>query len=107
MSAPAQRIGILCILLFGILVPSWPQTTSISYKTKCAVCHGSSGLADTPEAKRLSVLPFSDPIVKAKTDSELIGIVQNGTGKMPSFKGKITDQEINNLIQFIRQVQNQ
>jgi mono/diheme cytochrome c family protein len=108
MRRTAARCTVLCTLLLGTGTPTWPQsaTPNISYKTKCEVCHGTAGLADTPEAKRLSVLPFTDPSVVAKTDSALIGIIQNGSGKMPPFDGKLSDQEINALIQFIRQVQN-
>jgi mono/diheme cytochrome c family protein len=107
MGVSAQRISILCILFVGINIPSRSQSTSISYGTKCEVCHGRTGLAETSAAKRLGVLPFTDASIVAKSDSTLIGIIQNGSGKMPSFKDKLTDQELSNLIQFIRQTQKQ
>lgn len=101
----ARSAGVLLVLLFGFGLSMDAQTESLSYKAKCEVCHGSAGLADTPQAKRLNVLPFTDPTVVAKSDTTLIGIIENGSGKMPAFKGKATDQEVNSFIQFIRQVQ--
>lgn len=87
---------------------AWSQVTaSLSYKAKCEICHGVSGHADTPQAKQLKVLPFTDPTVVADSDSTLIGIITSGSGKMPAFKGKVSDAEINSFIQFIRQLQNQ
>jgi len=102
-----RRVNVLIgVLLIGLANLGFSQTSTISYKTKCEVCHGTAGLADTPEAKHLHVLPFNDPSIVAKSDAELSATIQNGSGKMPSFKNRITDAELNNLIRYIRQVQN-
>jgi mono/diheme cytochrome c family protein len=105
MKTRVWRLGFFSVLFFCIEGMSWAQTATISYKTKCEVCHGATGLADTALAKRLNVLSFTDPTVVAKSDSALVGIIENGSGKMPAFTGKLTDQEISTLIQYIRQVQ--
>ena len=102
----ARRVRFLCIPLLGVGCFSWSQSVSISYKVKCEMCHGAAGLADTQQAKLLKVLPFTDPTVVSKSDTTLTGIIENGTGKMPAFKGKLTDNEITNLIRYVRQVQN-
>ena len=108
MNEPMQRTILISTLLFCIVPFASSQVaTSISYKAKCEMCHGTSGLADTPQAKQLKVLSFSDPIVVADSDSTLVGIITNGSGKMPAYKGKLSDAEINSFIQFIRKVQNQ
>lgn len=102
-----RRIVLISALPVCIGPLAWAQTTtSVSYKAKCEMCHGTTGLADTPQAKQLKVLPFTDATVVADSDSTLIGIITNGSGKMPAFKGKLSDAEINAFIQFIRQVQN-
>jgi mono/diheme cytochrome c family protein len=107
MRTRAWQTGFFLQLFFCIETLGWSQAAPLSYTAKCAVCHGSTGAADTATAQRFSVLAFTDPIVVAKSDSVLIGIIENGSGKMPAYKGKLTDQEINTLIEYIRQVQAQ
>jgi mono/diheme cytochrome c family protein len=105
MRTSTRVVALSCIPLFALSHVGKAQTQNISYKAKCEVCHGSTGLADTPTAKRMMVLPFTDPTIVAKSDSDIIGMIENGSGKMPAYKGKLTDQEINGYIQFMRQVQ--
>jgi mono/diheme cytochrome c family protein len=79
---------------------------SLSYRTKCAVCHGATGLGDTSAGKRLSVTSFQDPTVLAMPDATLENLIVSGSGKMPAYKGKLSDAEITSLIQYIRALQN-
>ena len=103
-----RRIALIFTLPFVTASFALSQVaTSVSYKAKCEMCHGASGLADTPQAKQFKALSFTDPTVIADSNSALIGIIINGSGKMPAYKGKLSDAEINSFIQFIRQVQSQ
>ena len=106
MRTSTRVVALVCIPLFALSHVGKAETRNISYKAKCEVCHGSTGLADTPTAKRMMVLPFTDPTVVAKSDSDIIGTIENGSGKMPAYKGKVSEQEINGYIQIIRQTQN-
>ena len=82
-----------------------PPAGSVDYQTKCQMCHGVSGLADTGPAKTLKVQPLNSATVEAKSDATLTGIIKSGSGKMPAFQGKLTDDEINNLVKYIHQLQ--
>lgn len=73
-----------------------------TYKAKCAMCHGAKGAADTPTAKMLKVLPLSSPEMKKLTDAEMITATTDGKGKMPAFKGKLTDPQIKEVVSYFR-----
>jgi len=75
------------------------------YKTKCAMCHGADGTGNTPVGKSMKVRSFkSDEDVKA-TDAKLIKDTTDGVGKMPAYKGKLTDAQIQDVVAYIRTLQ--
>lgn len=72
------------------------------YKSKCQVCHGEDGKGDTPVAKKLGVKDFHDPEVAKQSDAQLFDLVKKGKDKMPAYDGKLTDDQIKQLVKFIR-----
>jgi mono/diheme cytochrome c family protein len=72
------------------------------YKAKCAMCHGPSGQADTPMAKKLGVRNLSSPEVQKQTDAQLTQTITKGKGKMPSFAGKLDGDDVKLVIGHIR-----
>jgi mono/diheme cytochrome c family protein len=40
--------------------------------------------------------------VQAQTDAQLTAITSDGKGKMPAYKGKLTDDQIKELVGYIR-----
>jgi len=71
-----------------------------TYKAKCQMCHGAAGAADTPTAKMMKVKPVSDPDVKKLSVAEMITATTDGKGKMPAFKGKLSDAEIKDVVTY-------
>lgn len=72
------------------------------FKSKCAACHGSDGSASTAVGKSMKIRDFHSPDVQKQTDAELTGIISTGKGAMPSYKGKLTDDQIKQLVGYIR-----
>lgn len=72
------------------------------YKVKCASCHGAAGVPSAGMAKALGVKPATDPSVKSKTEAQMIAITTNGQGKMPSYKGKLSDEQIKQAVESFR-----
>jgi len=72
------------------------------FKQKCAACHGADGKGDTSMGKMLKLRDLGSEDVQKQTDAQLTDIVENGKGKMPGYKGKLTDAQIKDLIAFIR-----
>jgi cytochrome c6 len=73
-----------------------------TYKAKCQMCHGADGLASTPAGKAMKAIPFNDPQIVHKSDADLIAATTNGKGKMPAYKGKLSDAQIKDVIDYIR-----
>ena len=72
------------------------------YKSKCAMCHGADGKGETPMGKKLNVRDLGSPEVQKQTDPELTNIISKGKSKMPSFEGKLTAEQIGQVLARIR-----
>jgi mono/diheme cytochrome c family protein len=97
------------ILTIGVALASVTMHAQASgadtYKAKCQMCHGADGLAATPAGKSMKAIPFNDPQITSKSDADLIAATTNGKGKMPAYKGKLTDAEIKSVITYIHTLQ--
>jgi mono/diheme cytochrome c family protein len=78
------------------------QDAEALYKSKCQACHGADGKGDTPAGKKLGVKDFHSPEVVKMSDTELFEATKNGKGKMPKYDGKLTDDQIKELVKYIR-----
>jgi len=76
-----------------------------NYTAKCQMCHGATGLADSPAGKAMGAKSFKLPEVLKESDADLTGIIKSGKGKMPAFTGKLKDPEIAALVVYIRTLQ--
>jgi mono/diheme cytochrome c family protein len=75
------------------------------YKAKCAMCHGVAGDGNTPAGKAFKAPSFSSPDVLKASDDELIAITKKGKEKMPAWNGKLTDDQIKDVIAYIHTLQ--
>ena len=80
------------------------QAGQALYVKTCAACHGRTGLGDGPKAKSLKTVPgdFSKTISQNQTDGEHFYKTKNGRGDMPKYEGKMTDDDIWNIVNYIR-----
>ena len=72
------------------------------YKSKCAMCHGADGAGQTPMGKNMKLRDLRSADVQKQTDAELAKWIADGKGKMPAYKSKMSADEINALVAFIR-----
>jgi mono/diheme cytochrome c family protein len=75
------------------------------YDTQCALCHGDKGDGQGDAAKdmKLKLSDFSKPDTLAnRTDGELFAIIVSGKDPMPSQKGRITEPQVWNLVNYLR-----
>jgi len=71
---------------------------ALVFKANCMACHGpADGTTILPDAGNIKDAKF-----KADTDGELFYKITTGRGAMPSFKDKLSPQEIWDVIAFIR-----
>jgi len=78
-----------------------------AYKKYCAFCHGTAAKGDGPLAPKDSDPPDLTDATWAhgSTDGEIFTVMANGTGpnsKMIAFKGKIPDQDMWHIINYLR-----
>ena len=103
------RMASVILLAASFAAPAFAQSPGADvYKTaapKCAMCHGTDGLAATPVAKSMKVVSFKDPSMIKASDAQFIASTTNGKGKMPAYKGKLTDAQIKDVVQYIRTLQ--
>jgi mono/diheme cytochrome c family protein len=74
------------------------------WNKNCASCHGKTGLGDGVKARTLEAFPgdFSKPAYQSLPDGEIFGKTKLGRDEMPKYDGKITDEDIWNLVNFSR-----
>src|SRR3954447_9650329 len=72
------------------------------YKAKCASCHGADGSGQTAMGKAMKLRDLRSPEVQKQSDADLHKITADGKGKMPAYKGKLTDDEIKALVAHMR-----
>jgi cytochrome c6 len=72
------------------------------YKTKCAACHGATGAGDTTMGKNLKIKDMGSADVQKMSDEELVTEISKGKGKMPAYDGKLSKDQINDLVKLIR-----
>ena len=83
-------------------VASFAQSGEATYKAKCQMCHGATGMADSGAGKAMKVKPVTDPDVTKMSEADMIKATENGMGKMTAFKGKLSDAEIKDAVSYFR-----
>ena len=65
----------------------------------------SAGDANTPAGKNFKVPSFSSDAVLKESDADMLTIAKNGKGKMPAWHDKLSDEQLKDLVGFIRTLQ--
>jgi len=95
-------VALAAVVLLAGAVSFAQSAGEATYKAKCQSCHGAEGAPNPGIAKAMGVRPVSDPAVKAETEAQMITITTDGKGKMPAYKGKLTDAEIKGAVDYFR-----
>jgi mono/diheme cytochrome c family protein len=73
------------------------------FKQNCVVCHGSAGHGDGPGAASLKPQPADLAMMAGHhPDGDLAWKIANGRGAMPSWKASLSDQQIWNLVNYLK-----
>lgn len=73
------------------------------FKSKCVLCHGADGAGQTPLGKQLQAANLGSKEVQKQSNAELQKAVHDGKANMPAFSEQLTDTEIAQVIQYVRQ----
>lgn len=77
---------------------------AVTYAKSCATCHGKDGRAKTFKSKHHE---HARDLTDARwqtdvTDERIFNSISNGKGKMPAFKQKLTNEQIESLVAYVR-----
>ena len=95
----------LLVLALALLLPNFALAADSGaqlFGSKCAMCHGKEGAANTPMAKNMKLKPLSSPEVQKASDAELKTTIEKGKGKMPAYGSKLSSTQIDELVKYIR-----
>jgi len=95
--------ALLTVLAFTLVFSTWSLADGgADFKAKCAMCHGADGKGDSGMGKTLKVRDLGSADVQGQSDADLNGIITNGKGKMPKYDGKLSKDQVSDLVKYIR-----
>jgi cytochrome c6 len=98
-----RLIGVTALAVIALANPARAQDSPEGlYKAKCQACHGPDGKGETAAGKKLGTKDLHSPEVVKMSDAELFDITKKGKDKMPAYDKKLTDDQIKELIKYIR-----
>ncbi len=101
-----NRATIAPLLLVGVLVlasPALAEDMAAVYKARCMSCHAADG-SGTPIGKKMGAHDFRDPEVLKQTNQQLNDAITKGKNKMPKYDGKLTADQIKQLVAYVREL---
>jgi len=72
------------------------------FKSKCAMCHGPDGAGKTMMGEKLKIPDLRSADVQKKSDADLKALIAKGKDKMPGYETKLSKEQINKLVVFVR-----
>jgi len=102
MKYPFLRVVLVALLACGLIAvcssPAMAQDAAATYKAKCAMCHGPEG-----KGGKMGTKDFASPEVSGMSDAQLTEAVTKGKPpKMPAYEGKLKENEIKDLVAYVR-----
>jgi mono/diheme cytochrome c family protein len=85
------------------LTPGNATSAATLYARNCVRCHGKDGRAKGIKHSLSGARNLTDPTWQDRvSDERIFNVITNGKGKMPGFSKKISEGEIESLVQFVR-----
>ncbi|HTX75620.1 MAG TPA: cytochrome c [Terracidiphilus sp.] len=88
----------VAIALSGAM--GFAQSGEATYKANCQSCHGTAGTPNPGIAKMMGIQNAAD--YNKNPEKEQIDAVTNGKGKMKAFSGKLTGDQIKDVVAYFR-----
>jgi mono/diheme cytochrome c family protein len=97
-------------LSLSVLAPSHAalafQSVKSVYASKCAVCHGNDGTANTAKGKELKVRNFTSDEFKKMPDAKAMEVMLKGKGKMEGYEKTLGKEKLEQLLAYCRELSN-
>ena len=82
------------------------QSAKSVYMSKCAVCHGNDGSANTAKGKELKVRNFHSEEFKKMADAKALEVLLKGKGKMEGYEKTLGKEKAQELLAYCRELSN-
>jgi mono/diheme cytochrome c family protein len=82
-----------------------PRPPQEIFEQRCIACHGADGKAQTKKGRQLKAKDFTRPKFQQHTiDKEIVDAITHGIKKrkMPAFEDKLSPEEIQSLVGYVR-----
>lgn len=93
------------LVLFTWAFAQQPATGQKTYGSKCAMCHGKDGKAETKAGKSTQTPDLTKgPWKHGSSPAEVEKIIREGFKKMPKYEGKLSPDEIKAVAEYTRKL---
>jgi mono/diheme cytochrome c family protein len=99
-AAVAALASASCATREGVPAREANQTRAV-FERNCAVCHGPRG--EGRQVGTLTVPPLREGRAATDPDERLFAQIRDGGNGMPPFKFSLTDDQIQDLVRFVRE----
>jgi mono/diheme cytochrome c family protein len=82
------------------------QSVKSVYASKCAVCHGNDGSANTAKGKELKVRNLRSEEFKKMSDAKAMEVLLKGKGKMEGYEKTLGKEKLEQLLAYCRELSN-
>jgi len=89
----------VALAIFALPLASFAADAAADvFKSKCAMCHGPDG-----KGKMAGTKDLGSAEVQKASDADVAAVITNGKPpKMPKFEGKLTADQIKDMVKYIR-----
>lgn len=78
------------------------QDATALFTSKCAACHGKDAVGKTPMGLKLNLRDLHSAEVQKHSDAEFKQIITKGKAKMPGYETKLSKEQIDTLVAYVR-----
>jgi mono/diheme cytochrome c family protein len=104
----AACLSVMASVVIGVARPHSSPTAAdarSTFNAKCVRCHGRDGRGRTAQGRRTHARDLSEAGWQNDvTDERLFNSILNGRGKMPSYKKSLKENQIDELVNYVRQL---
>jgi len=85
-----------------------PTSAATLFARNCVRCHGKDGRAKGIKRSLSGARDLTDPGWQDRvSDERIFNVISNGKGRMPGFSKKMSEAEIETVVQFVRGLKKQ
>jgi len=103
-SSSIKTVAVLGLVCVGIGIPALAEDSPGAglFRSNCVICHAGDATGNTALGKKFKVRDLRSPDVQKATDAEFFDLISKGKKPMPGFADRLKDEQIRQIIAYIR-----